>query len=136
MSVLAQSMPMENPSQPNPSILIVEDDIFLGGILTKKLEKKGVAFALAQTGEEALVKAKEHKPRLILLDLILPKMDGFEVLEQLKADADLAEIPVIVFSNLGREEEKERAFALGAKDFVVKAQTTLDDLVEVIHHYI
>jgi len=113
-------------------ILIVEDDNFLRSLTAKRLEKEGYVVAVAVDGESALVTAKDEQPDLILLDLLLPGLDGFAVLGKLKADADLKKVPVIVFSNLGQKEDIEKAKLLGADQFLIKANFTLDDVMDKI----
>ncbi len=111
------------------TILIVEDDEFLRSLTAKRLEKEGYQIAVAVDGDNALNSAVEAKPNLILLDLLLPGIDGFEVLKRIRAHEALKTIPVIVFSNLGQREDMEKAKQLGADDFLIKANFTLDDLV-------
>lgn len=113
-------------------ILIVEDDEFLRSLTAKRLEKEGYRVSVAVDGESAMTAAVENKPTLILLDLLLPGVDGFEVLKRLKAHDVLKVIPVIVFSNLGQKEDIEKASSLGADDFLIKANFTLDDVVNKI----
>jgi len=115
------------------TILIVEDDEFLRSLTAKRLEKEGYRLAVAVDGDTALAVAQESKPALILLDLLLPGTDGFEVLKRLKADPELKRVPVIAFSNLGQREDIARATELGAADFLIKANFTLDDLVVKIN---
>lgn len=110
-------------------ILIVEDDEFLRALAAKRLEKEGYQISVATDGEMANNSVKEVKPDIVLLDLLLPGVNGFEVLKQLKTDPETKAIPVIVFSNLGQKEDIERAKSLGADDFLIKANFTLDDLV-------
>ncbi len=114
------------------TILIVEDDEFLRSLTAKRLEKEGFKLAVAVDGDSAVNVALEIKPSLILLDLLLPGVDGFEVLKKIKADDNLKSIPVIVFSNLGQREDIEKAKTLGADDFMIKANFTLDDVVAKI----
>lgn len=113
-------------------VLIVEDDNFLRSLTAKRLEKEGYKVAVAIDGESALVTAKDENPDLILLDLLLPGLDGFAVLGKLKANADLKKVPVIVFSNLGQKEDIEKAKLLGADEFLIKANFTLDDVMDKI----
>ena len=113
-------------------ILIVEDDEFLRSLNAKRLEGEGFEIDVAVDGNEALKKIQETKPDLIFLDLLLPNIDGFEVLTKIKADDNLKNIPVIVFSNLGQPEDIEKAKKLGASDFMVKANFTLDDVIAKI----
>lgn len=103
-------------------ILIVEDDVFLGDILVEKLKSEGYDAHLARDGAEGFQKIKELKPDLVLLDIILPNMNGYEILEGKKADPEISEIPVIIISNSGQPVEINRALSLGIKDYLVKAQ--------------
>ncbi len=116
-------------NQSKGKVLIVEDDEFLRTLTAKRLEKEGYGLAVAVDGDTALNVAIEAKPDLILLDLLLPGIDGFEVLKRIRANDELKKVPVIVFSNLGQREDVEKATQLGADDFLVKANFTLDDLV-------
>ena len=93
-------------------ILVIEDDAFLGKIIKRKLLKENYAVVEALDGEEGLNVAKEEKPDIILLDLVLPEMDGFEVLAKLKADPQMSKIPVLILSNLGRKEEITKRFSV------------------------
>ena len=114
------------------SILIVEDDKFLRELLTRKLETVGFKTSTAIDGQEALKKIKEELPQLILLDLILPGIDGFSILEQIKKDSLTNKIPVIILSNLGQKEEVEKGLKLGADDYLIKAHFTPNDIIEKI----
>lgn len=113
-------------------VLIVEDDEFLRSLAAKKLMQDGFDVKAVVDGENAVAVARDSKPDLIVLDLILPGMDGFDVLEKIKGEEVLKSVPVIVFSNLGQKEDVERARYLGASDFLVKSNFTLDDLLEKI----
>ncbi|PIP16814.1 MAG: response regulator [Candidatus Portnoybacteria bacterium CG23_combo_of_CG06-09_8_20_14_all_37_13] len=110
-------------------VLIVEDDRFLRELLIRKLEGQGFIISTAVEGKEVLSKAKEELPQLILLDLILPGIDGFEVLKQIKEDSQINKIPVIILSNLGQQEEVEKGLKLGAADYLVKAHFTPDEII-------
>ena len=114
------------------TVLIVEDDEFLRSLAAKRLDKDGLNVQVAVDGETAMATAKELKPDVIVLDLILPGLDGFEVLEKIKAEESLKNVPVIVFSNLGQKEDIERAQYLGAANFLVKSNFTLDDLLDKV----
>jgi DNA-binding response OmpR family regulator len=114
------------------TILIVEDDKFLRELIVKKLKDEGYQTAEAVDGEEALEVVKKAFPDLILLDLILPGIDGFEVLKQIKAESSLSSIPVIILSNLGQQEEVDRGMKLGAADYLVKAHFTPGEIIEKI----
>lgn len=110
-------------------ILIIEDDIFLGDVLTQKLRGNGYEILLARDGASGLEKLRAWKPDLVLLDIILPKMNGYEVLEAKQKEKAVASIPVIVISNSGQPVEINRALALGVKDYLVKAQFDPDEVL-------
>ncbi len=97
-------------------ILIIEDDKFLRELISRKLSDENFEVAEAVDGEDGVKKTEEEIPDLILLDLILPGIDGFEVLRQIKTKSKLSKIPVIILSNLGQEEDIEKGFKLGATD--------------------
>ncbi len=113
-------------------VLIIEDDKFLRDLLVQKLKKEGFFTIEAVNGEEGIIVAKKEHPRLILLDLILPGMDGFGVLRVLKEDSSTTSIPIIVLSNLGQKEDKDRCMQLGAEDFMVKAHFTPGEIIAAI----
>lgn len=113
-------------------ILIIEDDKFLRELIARKLKNEQYEVIEAVDGEEGVKKAKETKPNLILLDLILPGIDGFEVLKKLKEDPLLEQIPVIILSNLGQREDVERGLKLGAVGYLVKAHFTPAEIIEKI----
>lgn len=113
-------------------ILLVEDEPFLRSLMTTKLQKEGFDVAEAFDGEDALKKVKELKPAIVLLDLILPGIDGFDVLTQIKNDPAVAFIPVIILSNLGSRDDKEKGIKLGAYDFIIKAHFTPEEIVEKV----
>src|SRR3989344_3344445 len=103
-------------------ILIIEDDVFLGDVLTQKLSNEGFEAVLSRDGLDGFNKIKSLHPDLILLDIILPNMNGYEILEAKQKDPTIAGIPVIIVSNSGQPVEINRALALGVKDYLVKAQ--------------
>jgi len=114
----------------NAKILIVEDDAMLVGFLREKLEKEGMTnLEIAIYAEEALEKIGKEKPDIILLDLILPKKDGFELLEEIRDKPETKDIPVIVVSNLTSTEDKQRARELGIEDFLVKSECDPGEVV-------
>ena len=117
-------------------ILVVEDDKFLANAYRVKLEKTGFEVRIAMDGEEGSVAAAEFEPDLILLDLVMPKKDGFTVLQELKADEKFKNIPVLVASNLGQKEDVDRAKELGAVDFVIKTDESLSSIIEKIKKYL
>ena len=113
-------------------ILVVEDDKFLRELISRKLSGEGFEVSEAIDGEEGIKKIKEEKPALVLLDLILPGVDGFEVLSKIREDPNMAQTPVIVLSNLGQREEIEKGLKLGAIDYLIKAHFTPGKIVEKI----
>ncbi len=113
-------------------ILLVEDDDFIWRAYKDGLERAGYEVEVATEGEGVVEKAKKFKPDLILLDLILPGMDGFEVLESLKKDAELKKLKVMVVSNLGQPGDMKKAMELGAVDYLVKTNTSMKGVVEKI----
>lgn len=118
------------------TILVVEDDKFLRELMSQKLIKEGFKISQAIDGEEGLKKIKEEKPSLVLLDLILPGIDGFGVLAQMKEDPQASKIPVIILSNLGQREDVERGLKLGATDYLIKAHFTPGEIIEKIKNII
>jgi len=110
-------------------ILLVEDDKFLRELMTRKLTNEGFDLQEAIDGEEGLKKLETFKPDIILLDLILPGLDGFEVLERIKDNPQTSSVPVLILSNLGQRDEIEKGLKLGAIDFMVKAHFTPEEIV-------
>ncbi|HLE44285.1 MAG TPA: response regulator [Methylomirabilota bacterium] len=110
-------------------ILLAEDDRFLRKAAEATLRQNGFTVLTAVDGEEALRLARAEAPDLVLLDLIMPKMQGFEVLRTLKQDPATAGIPVIVLSNLGQDSDVQRALEAGAAAYLIKANLPLHDLV-------
>ncbi len=113
-------------------ILVVEDDKFLRELLVRKLELEGYVTSVAIDGQEALKKIDKEPPQLILLDLVLPGLDGFEVLKKIKADSATSKIPVLILSNLGQKEEVEKGLNLGADDYLIKAHFTPEEIIAKI----
>jgi len=113
-------------------ILVVEDDKFLRELISQKLTKEGYAVVEAVDGEKGIESIKTEEPDLVLLDLILPGIDGFEVLAKMKSDPGLAEIPVIILSNLGQKDDIEKGLEMGANDYLIKAHFTPGEIIEKI----
>src|SRR3972149_10875409 len=107
-----------------PKILLVEDDPSLAQIYKVELEMDGFEVVVSTDGEQGLNAAKNDQPNLILLDIVLPKINGLVVLEKLKQTEEVKNIPAIVITNFGQEENVKKAFAFGAEDFIFKYQTT------------
>lgn len=117
------------------NVLLVEDDPFLREICSKKLAKEGYAVYEAADGAEALAAVKKIKPHIVLLDVILPTMDGFQILKGIRSDEDkeVSQVPVIMLSNLGQEDDIKRAMDLGASDYLVKAHFTTDEIADRVN---
>lgn len=113
-------------------ILLVEDDRILRRAVQTTLRRHGFNVVAAGDGEKALRLAKTQVPRLVLLELIIPKVQGFEVLRRLKQDPKTASVPVIVLSSLGQQSDIKRAMDLGAVDYLVKPNLSLDHLVKKV----
>jgi len=111
-------------------VLVIEDDVFLAQLLTNRIAKVGVQVLRAADGEEGIKMIKQSRPDLVLLDLILPKKSGFELLEDMRSDPSTQGTPVIIVSNLGQESDVARGRELGAVEYFVKAKTSIDGLVE------
>ncbi len=108
------------PAPPLPRVLSIEDDAAMGQFLRAVFTIQGFAFDLATDGRRGLTLAREHRPDLVILDLLMPYKDGFEVLRELKEDPVTQPIPIIVLSSSGREEDMVKALNAGAEDFVTK----------------
>jgi DNA-binding response OmpR family regulator len=117
-------------------VMIVEDDEYISKVYEIKFAKEGIAISIARDGEEAVKKITEEVPDLILLDLMIPKKDGFAVLEEIKKKPKLAKIPVIVLSNLGQATDIERVKKLGANEFLVKVDHPIQDVINKVHGYL
>jgi len=113
-------------------ILLVEDDSFLLGMYATKFEMENFKVIMAEDGEKAVRLAPKEMPDIILLDIILPKVNGFEVLRQLKANRLTANIPVILLTNLSQKDEIEQALKMGAEDYLIKAHFMPSEVVEKI----
>lgn len=117
-------------------ILICEDEITLAKVLQEKFERGKFSVFTVTNGDEILSQVKSLKPDIILLDLIMPKMNGLDALIQLKKDKSVSEIPVIVLSNLDDDEKIKKAFTLGAVDYVVKSHHPINEVVEKVNNYL
>ena len=114
-------------------LLLIEDDKFFRRFYVEKLREKGFEIAEADDGNQGLEKVNSFKPDLIVLDIIMPVKDGFEVLKNLQADPLLKKIPVLVFSTLGQESDIEKAKKMGATDYVNKSMFDFNELVVKIN---
>ncbi|RMD58846.1 response regulator [Candidatus Parcubacteria bacterium] len=117
-------------------ILLAEDDRFISLAYKDGLSRAGFEVVHAQDGEEAILKIKKEKPDLILLDLIMPDVNGFEVLKEIKQDKELSKIPVIILSNLGQDADIEKGKKLGAADYLIKANVSISEVVEKIKQFL
>ena len=113
-------------------VLIIEDEEMLVNMYISKFEKEGFETEKALNGKKGIDKTKKVKPNIILLDIIMPEMDGFMVLKELKADPATKKIPVIMLTNLGQDEDIEKGNKLGAKDYLVKANLTPAQVVNKV----
>ena len=117
-------------------ILVAEDDRFLVTAYRAKLTKAGFEVQIASDGDEVLATLQKFIPDIMLLDLVMPKKDGFAALEAIKKDEKLKHIPIIVASNLGQKEDLDKAKALGADDYIIKSDMSMDALVQKINSHI
>ena len=120
----------------NMKILIVEDDPMISSIYKTKFEADGFAAVVAGNGAEGLDIARKEQPDIIMLDVILPQIDGFSVLEELKKDKLTKDIPVIMLTNLGTDEDKAKGEKMGAVDYFVKASLTPAQISEKIKKHL
>ena len=118
------------------TILLVEDEALLSNLLRQRLEKEDFEVLAARDGEEALKILKTVKPSLILLDVILPKISGFEFMEKLKEEPGLERAPIVIISNLGQEGDMERGQSLGAVGYFVKAKLSIEELVAKVKEFL
>lgn len=113
-------------------ILLVEDDVFLASIYKTKFEMEGFKVSVADNGEDGLADVKKKKPDIILLDILLPRLDGFSVLAELKQNKATAAIPVILLTNLGQKEDVHKGLELGAADYLIKAHFRPSETVDKV----
>ena len=116
-------------------ILIAEDEDVLSNVLKDRFEAEGWEVTVAKDGIEAVEKINKSNFDLVLLDLLMPKKDGFEVLKEVKDNPELKNLPIIVLSNLGGDDDIKKALALGAKDYFVKTQHPMSEIVEKAKKY-
>ena len=117
-------------------VLIVEDEEFLLRAVKDNLESEGYAVTTAADGEEAMERIRKERPDLILLDLLMPKRDGFYVLEEVKKNPEWKLIPIIVLSNLGGDVEIKKALDMGADDYFVKSQHPIEEVIAKVKEYL
>ena len=119
---------LRNMKRSKIKILVVEDESFLLDLYQIKLEQSGFEIIKASNGDEGVSLAKLEQPGLILLDILMPQVDGYEMLAKIKSDPKTKNIPVIIFSNLSQKEEIEKGLKLGASDFIIKTSVTPSQL--------
>jgi DNA-binding response OmpR family regulator len=117
-------------------ILLVEDDTALAAVYKSRLELEGFDIREVNNGEEALSAAVEYKPDLILLDAMMPKISGFDVLDILRNTPDTSNVRIIMLTALSQPKDKERAEALGVDDYLVKSQVVIGDVVERVKYHL
>ena len=115
-------------------ILLVDDDLTLREMYEERLKAEGFEIIQASNGEEAIAKAKESKPSIVLLDIMMPKINGFDVLKEIKGDPELKDIPVIILTALIQDVDKLQGKKLGAADYIVKSETMPGEVIQKIHH--
>jgi len=117
-------------------ILIIEDEELMINLLERKLAQEGYKVETARDGEEGLGKMRKEKPDLILLDIVMPKMGGFEVMEEMQKDNELKDIPIIVISNSGQPVELDKAKELGARDWLIKTEFDPQEVIDKVKNQI
>ena len=125
-----------NPTEAAQKILLVEDDEALASVYQSRLELEGFDIVAVNNGEAALAKAVEYKPDLILLDAMMPKITGFDVLDILRNTPETKDIKVIMLTALSQASDKARANKLGVDDYLVKSQVVIGDVVERIRYHL
>lgn len=117
-------------------ILLVEDDDALANVYITRLEAEGFHVRRVANGEDALASALEYKPDMVLLDVMMPKVSGFEVLDILRNTPQTANVKVIVLTALSQESDRQRAESFGADDYMVKSQVVIADVIDRIKHHL
>lgn len=117
-------------------ILIIEDDRYISKMYQLKLSLEGYVVQVADNGRLGVDKVKEFMPDIILLDILMPELDGFEVLQIIKSDENTKDIPVLIMSNLGQEDHIQKGMEMGAVGYIVKSQFTPSKVVETIKEII
>jgi DNA-binding response OmpR family regulator len=113
-------------------VLLVDDDLTLREMYEERLKAEGFEIIQASNGEEALTKARENKPNIILLDIMMPKVNGFDVLKEIKADPDIKDTPVIILTALIQDVDRVQGKKLGAADYIVKSETMPGEVIAKI----
>lgn len=113
-------------------ILLIEDDAFIAGMYQTKLSMLGYTVRVAGDGEAGWQELEHERPDLLLLDIVLPKKDGFEILSEIRKQSSLKDLPVILLTNLGQKPDVQKGLELGADDYIIKAHFTPSEVVEKI----
>lgn len=118
------------------TILVVEDEPSLQEAIVMKFQNDGYEVMAAGTGEDALEMLKQKRPTLVWLDLLLPKMNGMEVLQKIKSDPETNDLPVVVVSVSASQDNKDQAFGMGVIDYIVKSEGTISSIIKRVEEYI
>jgi len=129
-------MPKNQKEEKKPKILLIEDDTFLSGMYVTKLSLENFDVRLASDGKLGLKMVIDEQPDLVLLDIILPKVDGFEILKTIRRDQRTKDMPVILLTNLGQKGDVEKGLDLGATDYLIKAHFMPSEVVDKIKRLI
>lgn len=128
--------PAETSSKQHRRILLVEDDDALANVYANRLQVEGFDVRRVNNGEDALATALSYRPDLIVLDVMMPKVSGFDVLDILRNTPETANVKIIMLTALSQDSDKERAKSLGADDYLVKSQVVIADVVDRIKHHL
>jgi DNA-binding response OmpR family regulator len=128
--------PAATPGQHPKRVLLVEDDDALANVYVSRLQAEGFDVRRVGNGEDALATALNYKPDLIVLDVMMPKVSGFDVLDILRTTPETANLKIIMLTALGQPSDQDRAKALGADDYLVKSQVVIADVIERIRHHL
>ena len=126
--------PKQNRSR--KTVLIIEDDVFLQKAYDVKFEKEGIELLIASDGDQALAMLAKDPPDLILLDIMLPGISGFDVLEQIRKNDRWKSVPVLILSTLGQAEDIEKGKKLGVKEYIIKANAKINEVIELVRKYL
>lgn len=123
-------------NQVQKKVLIVEDDPHISRVYEIQLMKEGLLTVIAHNGEDALKLAEDENPDLVVLDLMIPKKDGFWVLEEIRKEPKFSKIPILIISNLGQNDDKKRALDLGATEYLIKVDQSIQKIIDKIKEYL
>jgi DNA-binding response OmpR family regulator len=131
-----QRNPANNLPSASKRILLVEDDDSLANVYTTRLQAEGFEIKRVANGEDALATAVSYKPNLILLDVMMPKLSGFDVLDILRNTPETANLKIVMLTALSQDSDKERAESMGVDDYLVKSQVVISDVVDRIRYHL